>query len=39
VVDTREVHHLKGEWLLTKVVWLVKGDIELDTAEGHGLLP
>jgi hypothetical protein len=39
MVDAEEVHHLEGEWLLSEVVWLAKGDIEPDTSEGHGLLP
>ena len=39
MVDAREVNHLKGEWLLTKVVWLAEGDVEPDAPEGHGFLP
>ena len=39
MVDTREVDHLEGEWLLAEVVQLAKGDIELDAPEGHDFLP
>ena len=38
MADTREVHHLKGEWLLLEVVQLAKGDVEPDASKGHGLL-
>jgi hypothetical protein len=39
MVDTREVDHLKGEWLLAKVSWLTEGDVEPDAPKGHVFLP
>ena len=39
MVDTKEINHLKGEWLLVEVVRLAKGDTEPDVPEGHGFLP
>ena len=39
MIDTGEVDHLEGEWLLAEVVLLAEGDIELDVPEGHGFLP
>jgi hypothetical protein len=38
MVNTGEVHHLKGEHLLPKVIRLAEGDIELDAPEGHNFL-
>jgi hypothetical protein len=39
MVDTRKVNDLVGEWFLVEVVWLAKGDIELDAPEGYDFLP
>ena len=39
MVDAREVDNLEGEQLLREVVWLAKGNIELDVPKGHGFLP
>jgi hypothetical protein len=39
MVDTEEVNHLEGEWLLVEVVQLTEGDVEPDVPEGHGFLP
>jgi hypothetical protein len=39
MVDTEEVNHLEGEWLLVEVVRLAEGDVEPDVPEGHGFLP
>ena len=39
VVNTGEVNHLKGEWLLAEVVRLAEGDVEKDAPEGHSFLP
>ena len=39
MVNVGEVNYLEGEWLLVEVVWLAKGDIELDVPEGHNFLP
>ena len=38
MVDTWKVNDLKGEQLLV-VVWLAKGDVELDALERHDFLP
>jgi hypothetical protein len=39
VVDTEEVDHLEGEWLLVEVVRLAKGDTEPDVPKGHCSFP
>jgi hypothetical protein len=39
MVDTGEINALKGEGLLTEVVWLAEGDVEPDALEGHCFLP
>jgi GGDEF domain-containing protein len=34
VVDIRKVNDLRGEWLLEKVLWLAKGDVEPECPRG-----
>ena len=38
MLHAQEGHHLKGKWLLSEVVRLTKGNMELDTPKGHGFL-
>ena len=38
VVDAEEVDHLKGEWLLAKIIRLAEDDAESDAPKGHGIL-
>ena len=39
MVDAREFNHLKGEWILAKVVQLAEGEVEPDAPKGHNFLP
>jgi hypothetical protein len=39
MVDTKEVDHLEGEWLLAEVFWLAEGGVEPDAPKGNNFLP
>ena len=39
MVDIGEVNHLKGEWLLAKVVQLAEGDVEPNATKGTTSFP